>query len=120
MRSAVLLAAASVSLLLAGAGLAQSVTELRKARLVFQWVGGSDHRTIEINGLTIKNTNACLIDLEGQGRLELDITGARIRVKDYGTTSFPGTRRICGSTDQRPTYDCPSAPGLNEVQKRSK
>jgi len=78
-----------------------------KARPVFQWVAGSDEKHVEINGLAIENPNASLFELKSQGRLDLDVIGARIRVKDYGTPAFRGTREICSGTNQSATYDCP-------------
>jgi hypothetical protein len=79
-----------------------------KVRPVFQWVAGKDHRSVDISGLVVDNPSARLFDLKGEGRLDLHITQARIRVKEYGTPTFPGTRMICGSTEQHATYACPT------------
>lgn len=71
---------------------------------VFQWKDGKNRKTVRIDGLTIDNPNACLFDLNGGGKLDLKVTKASIRVKQYGSAGFPGTRTINGGTKQRASY----------------
>lgn len=75
-----------------------------KAPPVFQWKEGADHKKVRINGLRIENPNARLFDLNGEGRLDLEIVDAEIRVKAYGTPKFRGTRRINGTTAPQHEY----------------
>ncbi len=71
---------------------------------VFQWKAGKDRKKVRIEGLRIDNPNACLFDLNGEGRLDLEILDAEIEVKDYGTLKFRGERRINGTTERRFEY----------------
>ena len=64
---------------------------------VFQWKSGSDDKTFTLNGCNIQNPNATLFSFESSGSLNLDVTDAYIDVKSYGTSSYSGTRTICGS-----------------------
>ncbi|BCX49456.1 hypothetical protein HAHE_33640 [Haloferula helveola] len=73
---------------------------------IFQWKEGSDRKTVRIDGLKIDNPNARLFDLNGKGRLDLEITGADIAVKDYGTAQFDGRRVICGTQERLNRYRC--------------
>jgi hypothetical protein len=73
---------------------------------VFQWKNGSDKKTVIIHGLNVQNVNASIFELQSSGTLNLDIINSCIKVKNYGTASFQGTRTICGTTEQRNIYDC--------------
>jgi len=76
---------------------------------VFQWKSGDDRKRVRIEGLRIDNPNARLFDLNGGGHLDLTLTDASIRLKDYGTRRFPGTRSINGTAEARSAYGPPPA-----------
>ncbi|ARN56220.1 hypothetical protein [Sedimentisphaera salicampi] len=80
-----------------------------RARSVFQWKNGEDHKKVFIDGLRIFNPKASLFELQSKGRLDIEIKNAFINLRRYGTKNFTGIRTICGSEEQKNLYVCPAA-----------
>ncbi|AQQ09672.1 Glycosyl hydrolase family 49 [Sedimentisphaera cyanobacteriorum] len=78
-----------------------------RAKPVFQWKSGEDHKKVFIDGLQVFNPKASVFELQSKGRLDIDIKNAFINVRRYGTKNFTGTRKICGTQKQMNLHVCP-------------
>lgn len=82
---------------------------------VFQWVRGSDKKTVTVTGIDVSNSNASLFDLQtSTGTLNMDVSNAHIVVENYQYRfSTGGTVTICGGTQKKSVYSCVEAPQVS-------